>query len=166
MKWSEIAWLKIAPIFNSIIAHPFNSELSSGTLSRERFLFYLAQDAYYLLDFARALSTISGRMNSPELVLAFSEFSTGAIVAERSLHERYFVEFGLNEDAQPSPSTFLYTNYILRQAAYGDLGVAVASVLPCFWIYKAVGDHIFSLQAGNDNVYKEWIDLYSGDDFG
>lgn len=165
MKWSEQAWERVKPIYNKILTMPFNTELSNGTLSKEKFIFYLAQDAYYLLEFGRTLSTISGRMQDAELILAFAGFSTGAIFAERSLHESYFVEFGLPDKVAPTPSTLLYTNYILNQAAYASVEVAVAAVLPCFWIYKAVGDYIFAEQTGDQNPYKRWIDMYAGAEF-
>jgi len=165
MKWSAQAWEGVQPIYAKILATPFNTELSSGTLPIEKFIFYLAQDAYYLLDFGRTLSTISSRMQDADLVMAFAGFSTGAIFAERSLHESYFVEFGLANEVQPTPSTLLYTNYILSQAAYANIEIAVAAVLPCFWIYKAVGDHIFAQQDGDQNPYKRWIDMYAGVEF-
>ncbi len=165
MKWSEQAWESVKPIYNKILTMPFNTELSNSTLPKEKFIFYLAQDAYYLLEFGRTLSTISGRMQDAELVMAFAGFSTGAIFAERSLHESYFVEFGLPNKVEPSPATLLYTNYILSEAAYANVEVAAAAVLPCFWIYKAVGDHIFAQQNGDQNPYKRWIDMYAGLEF-
>ncbi|WP_412467227.1 TenA family protein [Pedobacter sp. KLB.chiD] len=165
MKWSEQAWERIVPIYKKILAMPFNKELSNGTLPKEKFIFYLAQDAYYLLEFGRTLSTISGRMQNADWVMAFASFSTGAIFAERSLHESYFTEFGLANHVQPTPSTLLYTSYILSQAAYANVEIAVAAVLPCFWIYKAVGDHILARQKGEANPYKRWIDMYAGVEF-
>jgi thiaminase/transcriptional activator TenA len=165
MKWSQQALQRVKPIYNQILNMPFNTELSNGTLPKEKFIFYLAQDAYYLLEFGRTLSAISGRMQNADLVMAFAGFSTGAIFAERNLHESYFVEFGLASDVQPTPSTLLYTSYILSQAAYANIEIAVATVLPCFWIYKAVGDHIFAQQNGSENPYKRWIDMYAGVEF-
>ena len=165
MTWSEQAWDRVSPIYTKILALPFNTELSNGRLPIEKFVFYLAQDAYYLLEFGRTLSAISSRMQDADLVLAFAGFSTGAIFAERSLHESYFIEFGLDSRVQPSPSTLLYTNYILSQAAYANVEVAAAAVLPCFWIYKAVGDYIFAQQNGDQNPYKRWIDMYAGTEF-
>jgi thiaminase/transcriptional activator TenA len=164
MKWSEQAWERVKPIYDEILTMPFNTELCKGTLPIEKFIFYLAQDAYYLLEFGRTLSIISGRMQNAEQVMAFAGFSTGAIFAERSLHESYFVEYDLAPKVQPTPSTLLYTSYILSEAAYANVEVAVAAVLPCFWVYKAVGDYIFSQQTG-ENPYKRWIDMYAGEDF-
>ncbi len=166
MKWSEKAWERINPLYKKIIQMPFNQELMNGSLPKEKFKFYMAQDAYYLGEFGKALSTISGRLEELDQVLEFSQFASGAIVVERALHESYFVELGLPEEVQPSPTCLLYTNFLLKTAAYGNVETAVAGVLPCFWIYKKVGDHIYAQQDKfPDNPYKNWIDTYSGEDF-
>lgn len=166
MKWTESAWEHITPLYDKIIQMPFNQELMKGTLELEKFKFYMAQDAYYLGEFGKALSMISSRMKSTEHVLAFSQFASGAIVVERALHEGYFKTLGLPENVQPSPSCLLYTNFLLNQAAYGNIETAVAAVLPCFWIYKKVGDFIYSQQKNiPENPYKDWIDTYSGEEF-
>ncbi|MCH7413943.1 thiaminase II [Belliella sp. R4-6] len=166
MKWTDKAWARIAPHFEKIIDLPFNQELLHGSLSKESFKFYMAQDAYYLGEFGKALSTISGRLRDLDQVLAFSQFASGAIVVERALHEGYFKILGIPDQIEPSPTCLLYTNFLLTKSAYSSVEVAVAAVLPCFWIYKLVGDHIYSLQTGIvDNPYKNWIDTYAGEDF-
>jgi thiaminase/transcriptional activator TenA len=37
-------------------------------------------------------------------------------------------------------------------------------LLPCFWIYKKVGDYISENQVV-PNPYQNWINAYSGEDF-
>ncbi|UJP66191.1 thiaminase II [Mongoliitalea daihaiensis] len=166
MKWSEKAWERITPIYTKIVEMPFNQELKNGTLPVEKFKFYMAQDAYYLGEFGRALSTIAGRMEKMEHILDFSQFAAGAIVVERALHESYFKTLGIPDLIKPSPSCLLYTNYLLKEAKYADVAVAVAAILPCFWIYKKVGDHIYHQQYEiENNPYKNWIDTYAGEEF-
>ena len=55
MSFSREAWERIAPLYGAILELPFNRELAAGTLSRERFTFYMLQDAHYLTWFGRAL---------------------------------------------------------------------------------------------------------------
>lgn len=43
--------------------------------------------------------------------------------------------------------------------------MAVAAVLPCFTIYKEVGDYILKHQSKGENPYQDWIDTYGGEDF-
>jgi thiaminase (transcriptional activator TenA) len=165
MKFSERAWERITPLYEKILAMPFNQELMKGTLEKEKFKFYMAQDAFYLGEFGKTLSTLSGRLDDLNHVLAFSEFAGGAIVVERALHESYFKEFGIPDKVNPSPTCLLYTNYILNQAAYSNVEVGVAGVLPCFWIYKQVGDYIYTRHETAGHPYQRWIETYAGEEF-
>ena len=167
MSWTAKTWEQATPLYEKILALPFNQELMIGTLSLERFKFYMAQDAFYLKEFGRALAIIAGRLSEREHTLAFSEFASGAIVVERALHTGYFKTFGVDENAiEPSSTCTLYTSYLLSKAAISPVEEAVAAVLPCFWIYQKVGDHIYANQdPGMDNPYSEWIDTYAGEAF-
>ncbi len=83
MKFLDILWQQVIPIYQKIITHPFNNELAQGTLSHDRFIFYMEQDAYYLINFARALGFIAARANSSHTIHHFLNFALGALIAER-----------------------------------------------------------------------------------
>ena len=68
MKFSDTLWQQVIPIYQKIITHPFNNELAQGTLSYDRFIFYMEQDAYYLINFSRALGFIAARANSSHII--------------------------------------------------------------------------------------------------
>lgn len=165
MKWSEIAWQKAEPVFRAIITMPFIQELISGTLETEKFKFYIAQDSCYLEHFARALAMIAARSNETEQVLDFIRFAEGAIVVENALHNNYLKEFDITKNTPQSLSCHHYTSYLLKEAALAQVEVAMASILPCFWIYKKVGDYIYQHQNHENNPYQTWIDTYSGKEF-
>lgn len=166
MTWTANSWERIAPLYEKITSHPFNQELMDGSLSLDRFTYYIGQDAHYLMEFGRALALIAGRMENPDYMLAFSRFATGAIVVERALHSGYFKSFGVEATPDPSPTTNLYTQFLLTKASLSSVEEAVAAVLPCFWIYKKVGDFIYSNQiSGRENPYQEWINTYAGEEF-
>jgi thiaminase/transcriptional activator TenA len=157
-------WQAIEPIYQQILAHPFNQELAAGALSRARFQFYLQQDALYLTDFARALGLIAARSEGSEQVVSFLNFAIGAIVAERSLHESYFRLYEIQPETTYAPACFTYTRSLLASAALDPYEVAIAAVLPCFWIYREVGSAIYRT-AQPDNPYQQWIDTYAGEEF-
>ncbi|MEO6522898.1 MAG: thiaminase II [Mucilaginibacter sp.] len=166
MKWSESVWQKAEPVFEGIITMPFIRELIAGTLALEKFKFYIAQDSKYLEHFGRALALIGARSNRVDLVLDFIRFAEGAIVVENALHASYFKEYGIDKNLSQSLACHHYTSYLLKEAALAQVEVAMASVLPCFWIYKKVGDHIFQQQHKQNNPYATWIDTYAGEEFG
>ncbi len=169
MKLTDSFWHEIAPIYDSITTHPFNQELMNGTLSRERFEFYIKQDALYLMDFAKALSLLAARSDGATRIIDFIKFAEGAIVAERGLHEFYLDFYGTTLNVGYAPACFTYTNYMLATASLRSYEEGVAALLPCFWIYREVGNFIFSksstLPSYNKNPYKKWIEMYSSPEF-
>ena len=172
MKWSESAWAAAEPVFGRILKLDFVCELMSGTLSREKFMFYIRQDAMYLKDFGKALAGIAARLDNVEHSQAFLSFAGDCIAVERALHASYLnngqTSLGtddLGAKLEASPTCLLYTSHVLRLVYDAPLEVAMAAVLPCFWVYKEVGDHILARQNKNGNPYQAWIDTYGGVEF-
>lgn len=164
MKCSDSLWKQIAPIYQNIIQHPFIQELAQGTLDKERFIFYMEQDAYYLVRFSRALALIAGRAASSTLIHSFLNFALGALVAERELHAKYLNPLHELDNIEPSPSCMAYVQYLIATASTASLEEAIAAVLPCFWIYREVG-HTILFSASKNNPYRSWIDTYSSQEF-
>jgi len=166
MKWTDTAWHEALPIYNRITNMPFITDLANGTLKQEQFKYYLQQDAHYLEYFARALAIIAAKVPDVNTMLDFVRFAEGAIIVERALHDSYFAEYNVTERAPLSPTCHHYVHYLQSTAYAADVTVAMAAVLPCFWIYKKVGDHILEHQTKNENPYQGWIDTYAGEEFG
>ena len=166
MKWSNTAWHEALPIYNTITAMPFIKELTAGTLDLEKFKYYMQQDAHYLEYFARTLAVIAAKVPDVNTMLDFVRFAEGAIVVERALHDGYFKQYEVGERAPISPTCHHYVHFMKSMAFGSDVSVAMAAVLPCFWIYKKVGDHILEHQSQNDNPYADWIATYAGEEFG
>ena len=137
MSFSKVAWATIEPIYQSIIEHPFNLELAKGTLEKEKFQFYIKQDSLYLVDFARALAVAASRAASPDELVLLVDFSKGAIIAERELHEFYFDFYGLKLDVEKAPGCFTYTHFLISTATNSSYEESLAALLPCFWILSS-----------------------------
>lgn len=164
MTFTDHLWSEALPVYNKILEHPFNQELKSGTLPLEKFKFYIYQDSLYLADFARALAMAGTRAGTSQELLEFLGFAQNAIIVERVLHDSYFQEYEIECKSGKAPGCFAYTNYLLTVSAYESFEVAVAALLPCFWIYKKIGDYIYANQT-SPNAYQNWIDAYAGEDF-
>ncbi len=168
MTFSGEAWTRNAPAYETIRAMPFNADLSAGTLSPTKFRHYIVQDAHYLIGFGRALSLAAAKAPDPDGIVRFSRAAQDAIVVERALHGGFFRDYGIEAEtfaATPlTPACDHYVSYLLATAYAEPFEVLCAALLPCFWIYKAVGDDIFS-RAGPDNPYRAWIDTYAGAEF-
>jgi thiaminase/transcriptional activator TenA len=165
MKFTDKLWKDNAPVYEAIVNHPFNRELTEGTLSIERFVFYLQQDSLYLVDFCRTLSILAGLSPDPDTMADFIRLTDKVIAGERGMQDEFFKIYGIGTPrTEQSPVCLAYTNYLIATATTRTYAEAVAVVLPCFWIYREVGNHIFR-NAVRGNPYRKWIDTYANEEF-
>jgi thiaminase/transcriptional activator TenA len=169
MRFSEEAWHQNAALREAIHRLPFNTELAAGTLSRERFRFYITQDALYLEQYARVLALAAVKAPEIATLQAFANSALGAVAVEQALHGRYLQEFGIDPAsvmaAEPAPDCLAYTSFLVATAYQEPWGILVAALLPCFWIYWDVAQAI-TREAAPDNPYRAWIDTYADPHFG
>ena len=154
-------------IMEKIYAQTFIQELSQGVLPKEKFIFYLVQDAYYLADFSRALALTSSKLVHQHQARDFMQLALEAMQSERKFLLDYLNEheLGIPFHYEQSPACFMYTNYLLKTASTASLEEAVASLLPCFWVYNEVGKKLAVAQTNQPNPYQTWIDLYASEKF-
>ena len=167
--FSDAAWQHTARLRQAIDELQFNTELTAGTLSRERFQGYIVQDALYLGQYSRVLAIAGAKGPDAATLNSFGACALEAVAVEQALHERYMTEFGVDParlaDAEPSPDCLGYTSFLLATAYHEPWEVLIAALLPCFWIYWDVGSRI-AKQATADNPYRAWIETYADEGFG
>ena len=78
----------------AILAHPFITGLTDGTLPAESFAFYVVQDALYLQDYARALAAVGSRAPTSDAMQMFARHAADAVAAELELHATLLTELG------------------------------------------------------------------------
>ncbi|MCM1028939.1 MAG: TenA family protein [Pseudoflavonifractor sp.] len=161
-KWSDKAWQAGEPAYVEILRHPFVTELAAGTLSRERFERYIAQDSLYIHEYCRVLAHIASRLHDGEMSRAFLAFAADGVAVEQGLHSLYLPRSTRREMPPMSPACLFYTSLLKSTAAYEPVEVEAAAVLPCFWIYQRVGQWIVEHQSDTEqNPYRDWISTYS-----
>ncbi|GAB2476310.1 thiaminase II [Comamonas humi] len=168
MPFCEAVWKDNHPLFEATLALPFNQELAAGSLARERFRHYVIQDAHYLVAYGRALAVAAAKADSADEVVQFAAAAQEAVVEERKLHGGFMRDFGITPqefaDTPLSPACHHYTSFLLATAWSEPYPVALAGLLPCFWIYAEVGRAIHARSAAG-NPYQAWIDTYAGEEF-
>ena len=55
-----------------------------------------------------------------------------------------------------------YGRFLLDVAQNSPYPVALAALLPCFWLYGEVGQHVTTYQVAN-NPYQKFINTYAGE---
>ena len=162
-------WESISDIYGAILAHPFLTGLTDGTLPAESFAFYVIQDALYLREYARALAAVASRAPTAGATRMFAGHAADAIAAELELHGALLDELGIPpeilQSAEPAPTNLAYTSYLLATVRGGSYAEGVGAVLPCYWIYAAVGKELIA-RGSPDPRYQRWITTYGGDEYG
>jgi thiaminase (transcriptional activator TenA) len=167
--FSAQLWESIADIYGAILAHPFITGLTDGTLPAESFAFYVDQDALYLQGYARALAAVGSRAPTSAAVQMFARHAADALAAELELHATLLAELAITTEdvkrARPAPTNLAYTSYLLATAHTGSYAEGVGAVLPCYWIYWEVGRELLRL-GSPDPRYQRWISAYAAPEYG
>lgn len=165
MTTRDVLWSDITVTYDAILAHPFVTGLTDGTLPREAFRHYLVQDALYLRGYAKALAACAAKAPDEDTTVLFAQHSANAIAAERELHAALLDELGGTPDTEPAaPTTTAYVSYLMATALGGSFAEALGAVLPCYWIYARVGEHLVK-EGTPDPLYGRWIAMYGGAEF-
>ena len=143
-------------------AHPFVRGLADGSLPREAFGVYVAQDAFFLECFARAYALGLARSPDRETLDAFAELISG-VREELRLHASYAARWGVaTSGVVPLPATTAYTDFLLATAALGGVGLTCAAMAPCMRLYAHLGQTMHPDTAG---PYGEWVRTYADPGF-
>lgn len=162
-KWSEEAWAAAAPLYEKILELPFVQGLADGTLSEERFRFYLHQDVLYVRRYARRLLALAARLPRREQQVDFTAFASDGVAMEAAMHQ-YYLQGDDPSEEEMSPTCLLYTS-VLDAQMLEPTEVLAAAVLPCFWVYQQVGNHIYSHAELEGNRYRNWVEAYGDEAF-
>jgi len=160
--WSSIK----EDVYPAILAHPFLKGLVSGELDETAFRFYVEQDSLYLADFGRGLARLAARAPGNDDFMMFCEHARNTLVVENALHAGFIQHWSGEErkNIRKAPTTILYTSFLLRSVHEDGFAEALASFLPCYWIYREVGRELIQFQSPNE-LYQRWIDTYGGEEF-
>lgn len=163
-------WDSIAGIRSDIDDLPFVRALADGTLARGPFVFYLAQDALYLREYARVLAEASRLAPTSAEQAFWAQSAHGAIVGELELHASWLTpEAGVSTEtfaAEPAPATTAYLDHLRSVAFGGDYGELIAAILPCFWLYDDLGRRLHAGEFGEhardpQHPYASWLATYA-----
>ncbi|TWT65457.1 TenA family protein [Crateriforma conspicua] len=158
-------WEQNADLTQRIVEHTFVRGLADGTLDRNAFRRYVAQDAFFLRAFLKAYALAAAKCDDLERARVFHDLMTG-VLDELKLHGSYSATLGINlDDVEPYAATRAYTDFLLRVAWHGSLAEIIAAMVPCMRVYQHLGNQLVA-SLRPDHPYERWITTYAGDDFG
>jgi len=158
------------PVWQAQREHPFLRGIADGTLTLERFSFYVRQDYLFLIEYARLLALGTARAPDLATMTRFAELTTEILTTEMDLHRSFAAELGVSvaelEAETPAPTTQGYTDFLVRTAAQGDFTELAAALLPCMWGYAEIGRVLAAKGRSPDERYARWVDMYASAEFG
>jgi thiaminase/transcriptional activator TenA len=159
---------RLQSIWDAIYSMPFVVELGKGTLDQKAFAYFIAEDRLYLDRFSKALALGSVHSHDHDVRHFFLERSGAAMGSEDGFHTGWGGRLGIDihilRKQEPGPITLAYTDHMLRVAQVGPLPDLVAVVLPCYLVYKRVGQRL-ATNPPDHEMYRTWITNYARDDF-
>jgi len=163
MSIARTLWQENADLAEAALRHPFVQGIADGTLDRDRYVGYLAQDAIYLEAFARAYAIALASAPDRAGVEAFAAL-IGGVREELRLHDGVAARWGIDLAAvQPKPATLAYTDFLLATAATRDVGTICAAMTPCMRLYAYLGQSL--AETAGPGPYREWVDTYAAPEF-
>ncbi len=165
VSWSKEAWTAISSEFERVKEVKFVQELASGELSEDKFQHYIRQDLWYLNQLSKTLYILSLRIANVNVRDLFIKFSHDTMIMEEAMQQLYLSEV-LEVDAI-SPST-ITNGYVLHERKCVEeetVAVALAALLPCYWVYREIGKWIYTNADFKDHPYVNWISLYADESF-
>jgi thiaminase/transcriptional activator TenA len=161
-------WDGAAGIYGAILAHPFLTGLTDGSLPQDAFAYYVVQDLLYLQRYAHALAAVASHAPDSAATRMFASHAADVVAVEQTLHESLLPSLGIDPAvaicAEPAPTNLAYTSYLLATIEGGSYAEGVGAVLPCYWIYWEVGKEL-ARRGSPDPRYRQWIDTYAGEEF-
>lgn len=166
MKLTDRLYEAAKPVWDGYLAQPFVRELGEGTLSMDRFRFYMIQDYRYLLEYAKVFALGIAKAETEELMRQFAEMVHETLGGEMQIHKSYMERLGITEEEVATTRSSLtnqsYTSYMLDAANKGGQLEILVAVLSCAWSYQMIGEHHKNIPGALEHpTYGEWINGYS-----
>lgn len=171
LRFSADYWNRVRPIRERIHGMRFITSMVDATLSLEDFAFYLHQDDIYLIDYTSLLALASSRADRLDERVFFAQAASGGVDSEVMFHHNWYVKHGFDPSGTSrSEVTAAYIGHEHRVADSGSYARLAAVVMPCFWMYAAMGKEMRE-QVRNKHIdvdthpFGEWIRMYSDPEF-
>jgi thiaminase/transcriptional activator TenA len=158
---SRELWRAHRPLADACRESRFVQRLADGTLPRDAFRSYVAQDACFLEAFARAYAMALAHCPDSDGVAAFARLLAG-VMDELRLHADYARTLRIDlRRVKPARATTAYTRFLLETARRRNVGTICAAMTPCMRLYAFLGQSLARGPIAAHHPYADWIRTYS-----
>ena len=141
----------------------FVQGLKNGSLPKNIFQEYLAQDYFFLETFAKAYGLAVSKSKDKYSIRILSELLM-SVSEELILHETYAKEWDIDlSNNYIKPATKNYTDFLDQVSKKLSSLEIIFAMTPCMRLYSWIGKSLSNMIL--NNPYKEWILTYSNESF-
>lgn len=156
----------VKEIWDSYNKHPFVMGIQDGTLSREKFRYYVVQDLLYLEEYTKVFALGIAKANDIGIAKMLAKY-IDTMNGEFNIHNEYMWSFDITDEelksAKRSFNNISYTSYMLRIAYEEGVAEILTAVLACAYSYEFIAKNI--VRNNSDSLdgqfYSEWIAGYA-----
>ncbi len=170
MKTSEKLLKAVEPIWESYYTHPFIKGIQDGSLSKEKFKYYMVQDYLYLLEYVKVFALGVQKGRDEKTMAFFANMLNLTLNGELEVHRGYLAELGVSADelynAPVELDNLSYTSYMIAVGQNGTIADVLVAVAACAVSYGYIGRYI--AENGGDikhEFYGGWIQAYSAKEY-
>ena len=164
MSLSKKLWQANQDLAEASLHHPFVQGIGDGSLPKEKFAYYVGQDAFFLEAFARAYSIAAAKAPNWQSFQAFHILADG-VLQEMNLHQGYARSWQVSIlDVEPGTATRRYADFLLATAWSQSAGAVAVAMSPCMRLYAYLGQAL-AKEGVPTHIYTDWIASYSSDGF-
>ena len=154
-------------IWDGLHGHPFLRELAAGTLPLEKFRFFLEQDNFYLVEYARCLAMGAAKSRSETELRYFTVDLNQVLDAELPSNRALLAkvtEMGAADrggSLTMAPANVAYASFMQSLALRGGPLEIMAALLPCAWSYVEIAAGLADMGTSDNHVYADWVGYFT-----
>ncbi|MDK2818785.1 MAG: hypothetical protein KFW21_04985 [Spirochaetota bacterium] len=150
-------WIENQDIIQKIVSMDFLQDMFDGSLSDEKFYYYIEQDIHYLNDYAKANAYLMTKSENSEQLQFFLDSINASFEEQKRVHSHYTTQLVYSQKNTFTPAFKNYSVFILYHTASKSLPIGYASIMACPWLYVYLGEY-FSAKKFNNNKYQYWFE--------
>ncbi|MBI4220661.1 MAG: thiaminase II [Chloroflexi bacterium] len=150
--------------------HRFVEAIGDGTLSLERFSYFMGQDYLFLIEYSKVLALAAAKSSDLESMGRFAKLLDETLNSEMALHRSFCKDFGIGERELertiPGRATSGYTGFLVRTGFQQGIEQISAALLPCQWSYDEIGRSLaMKMSAPPDSFHARWVAGYDSEEY-
>jgi thiaminase/transcriptional activator TenA len=150
--------------FQDFMKRPFLTELASAKLPLAKFRYYIIQDNLFLEDSTAArrlmLNRAPRRLRSDLHRLLESMNRFELFTRRQAVSRKLGITAASMRTAHRSPTTLVYTSFLIRTAVMASVDESLAAMMACPWTYSEMGERFAESKAMKHPIFGPWLTIY------